>query len=343
MLKLYTNTDFLTETYRRQVFPLLFDLVFKENQLLLSKYEIIDNIEASDIVIFPVDYAVFLEQKNTFNLLLNSAKQHQKPIWIYTAGDYGFTNYIPNNYTFRLGGFDSQLDDNTFVIPSFINDPYDSFLSQGFSALKKESKPSIGFVGHAQTGFNKYLKEYTNHLKYRIKRLFRTILADKQAFYPSSIKRANYLNQLALNQDLNTQFILRNKYRAGSQSELTQKKSSQQFYDNIFNTGYTFCIRGVGNFSVRFYEALAVGRIPILLNTDCRLPLNSEIDWSKHCLILDENKTNSIAEQILEFHTNLTEAEFENLQHSNRNLWLNTLRREPYFVAIYNKFKTKIQ
>lgn len=343
MLKLYTNTDFLTETYRRQVFPLLFDLVFKENKILLSKYSLIDSVEASDIIVFPVDYAVFFKHKKEMTLLLNLAKEHQKPIWIYTAGDYGFTNYIPNSYTFRLGGFDSQLDDNTFVIPSFINDPYDSFLSQGFSVLKKEAKPSIGFVGHAQSGFKKYLKEYTNHLKYRIKRAFNLILEDKQSFYPSSVKRAKYLTQLVLNDHLDTQFILRNKYRAGAHLELTQKDSAQEFYNNIFNTAYTFCIRGVGNFSVRLYETLAVGRLPILLNTDCRLPLSSKIDWSKHCLIIDEKSKIPIAEQIEVFHNNVSEIDFEKLQITNRDLWLNTLRREPYFLEIYNQFKTKQQ
>ncbi|RAJ16999.1 exostosin domain-containing protein [Olleya aquimaris] len=343
MLKLYTNTNFLTETYRRQVFPLLFDLVFKKNDTLLSKYQLVAAIEDADVVVFPADYAVFLKQKHACTTLLHLAKQHQKPIWIYTAGDYGFTNYIPNSYTFRLGGFDSQLDTNTFVIPSFINDPYDTFLPQGFSALKKDSTPSIGFVGHAQSGFKKYVKEYTNHLKYRIKRAFNVILADQQSFYPSSIKRAKYLSQLAVNDQLNTQFILRHHYRAGSQSELTQKESSKQFYDNMFNNAYTLCLRGVGNFSVRFYETLAVGRIPILINTDCRLPLSSKIDWSKHCLIIEEKGKVPIAEQILKFHNSLTETAFENLQTSNRDLWLNTLRREPYFLEIYNQFKTKQQ
>tara|TARA_R110000751_G_scaffold105046_4_gene200887 strand:+ start:108969 stop:109994 length:1026 start_codon:yes stop_codon:yes gene_type:complete len=341
MLKLYTNTNFLTEAYRRQVFPLLFDLVFKQNQKLLEKYSIVSSIEDANIIVLPVDYAVFLKQSKPFLELLKAAKTAKLPIWIYTAGDYGFTNYIPNSYTFRLGGFDSKMDTNAYVLPSFIDDPYTSVLTQGFSVLKKESKPSIGFVGHAQSGFLKYLKDYTNHLKYQVKRQLNQILADNQTFYPSSVKRANYLKRLAVNEGLETNFILRNKYRAGSQTVQTQKETTQQFYDNIFNNAYTFCIRGVGNFSVRFYETLAVGRIPILLNTDCRLPLSNRIDWIKHCLILDASSHIKIADQILEFHKGLTTSEFENIQHSNRNLWLNTLQRDAYFLEIYKQFKTK--
>jgi len=341
MLKLYTNTNFLTEAYRRQVFPLLFDLVFKQNQRLLEKYSIVSNIEDANIVVLPVDYAVFLKQSKPFLELLKAAKIAKLPIWIYTAGDYGFTNYIPNSYTFRLGGFDSKMDTNTYVLPSFINDPYTSVLTQGFSVLKKESKPSIGFVGHAQSGFLKYLKDYTNHLKYQVKRKLNQIMTDNQTFYPSSVKRANYLQTLAVNEGLETNFILRAKYRAGSHSPETQQGTTQQFYNNLFNNAYTFCIRGVGNFSVRFYETLAVGRIPILLNTDCRLPLSNRINWTKHCLILDASSHIKIADQILEFHKGLSASEFENIQHSNRNLWLNTLQRDAYFLKIYNQFKTK--
>lgn len=341
MLHLYTNTDFLTEKHRKEVFPLLFDLVFKKNDVLLGKYQLVDAVSKADVVVFPIDYSVFITYKTEFSALLKQAKSHNKPIWVYTAGDYGFTNYIANAYTFRLGGFDSKLGENTFILPSFIDDPYQSFINQKFKPLQKEDKPTIGFVGHAQSGFSKYIKEYGNYIKYRLKRIFKRVLADKQPFYPSSIKRAKYLLQLASNKDLNTNFLFRNKYRAGLQNAATQKESSQQFYENICENGYTFCLRGVGNFSVRFYETLAVGRIPVVINTDCRFPLNHTIDWEKHCLIIDAHTKKNIAEYILEFHNSLSNAEFKNIQTSNRNLWLKYLQREAYFMEIYKYFKSK--
>ena len=44
-------------------------------------------------------------------------------------------------------------------MPSFIDDPYISKLPQDILAIQKEKKPSIGFVGHAQSGLLKYFKE----------------------------------------------------------------------------------------------------------------------------------------------------------------------------------------
>lgn len=342
MLKLYTNKEYLKETYRNTVFPLLFDMHFLNNKILQEYYTLVDAIEDCDMVVLPIDYVSFYKSANAFSELRIAAKENNKPLWIYSAGDYGFTNYIPNSYTFRLGGFDSKLNDKTFIMPSFINDPYHKQLLQDFSVLKKTDKPSIGFVGHAQLGSLKYIKERLNHLKLNVKRVFKNRLADKQAFYPSSIKRAKYLTWLANDKRLNTQFILRQNYRGGIKTEAEKQKSTQEFYDNMFNNAYTFCSRGVGNFSVRFYETLAMGRIPILLDTDCRLPLHTNIDWQAHCVIIKESQEKTIAQKVLDFHKSLSEDDFKNLQKKNRQLWETQLLRQQYFIAIHNLFLTKI-
>ncbi len=341
MLKLYTNKEYLTEKYRRQVFPLLFDIVFKKDELVLNYYQLVEEVVECDIIIMPIDYAFFIKQSQAFRDLLKMLKINKKPLWVYSAGDYGYTNYIANTYTFRLGGFNSKLEQNVFIMPSFICDPYKKQLTQGFLTLKKEKRPNIGFVGHAQLGVVKYMKELLSHFKYNLKRVFKKVLVDAQPFYASSIKRAKFLVKLSKSDELNTQFILRNNYRAGSQAESNKQKSTKEFYNNMFNNPYTFCSRGVGNFSVRFYETLAVGRIPILLNTDCRLPLREVIDWSKHCLILDEKSKQSFESQILEFHNNLDADAFIAIQQSNRELWLNKLERNSYFVEVYKQFKAK--
>jgi hypothetical protein len=339
MLKLYTNKAFLNETHRNRVFPLLFDLFYLKNKNLASYYTIIDNVNDCDIVVFPINYSYFLKYREAFNQLDKAAKVNKKPIWLYSSGDYGFTVYIPNSYNFRLGGLNSKLDDNTIVIPSFITNPYQSNLKQQFKIIEKTNIPSIGFVGHAQGGLLKYVNEYLSFIKVNFNRKLKQKKIDFQSFYPSSIKRKKYLDLLAASNKIKTQFVLRSKYRAGVKTIEEKQKTTQEFYQNIFDNLYTFCIRGVGNFSVRFYETLAVGRIPILLNTDCRLPLSEIINWEKHCVILDTTKKVSLEEQILKFHNSKSEIEFEDIQKNNRNLWKTYLKRESFFIKIHNKFK----
>lgn len=343
MLKLYTDKSFLTEIHRRYVFPLLFDLYYVKNDALFDYYKLVDSVADCDIVVFPIDYSSFYVCKEAFARLNKVAKTHDKPIWLYTSGDFGYTVDIPNSYNFRLGGFDSKLDSNTFMLPSFVDDPYDSILKQLFSVLPKDAKPSIGFVGHAKSGFIKYIRSYLSHLKLSFRGFFGVHFFDKQSYYPSGIKRAQYLNKLGLSKELNTDFAYRNTYRAGATNQKTKLQTTEEFYKNIFNNLYTFCIRGVGNFSVRFYETLATGRIPVLLNTDCRLPLSNRIDWKKHAVILDESKKESLELQILHFHNLKSNKEIEELQKKNRLLWETHLMRHSYFIKVHNIFADKLK
>ena len=210
-------------------------------------------------------------------------------------------------------------------------------MKKDFLALNKEKQPSIGFVGHAKSGLSKYGKELFSYFK----RKLRKGLADKQSFYPSSVNRANYLDILSKAVGLNTNFILRDNYRAGTTTDKAKAETTLEFYNNMYTNAYTFCSRGVGNFSVRFYETLAMGRIPVLLNTDCRLPLSDTIDWTKYCVIIEENEINKMAETILEFHNSKAEGQFFKLQKNNRLLWESTLVRDKYFIAIHDEFINK--
>jgi len=84
---------------------------------------------------------------------------------------------------------------------------------------------------------------------------------------------------------------------------------------------YILCVRGAGNFSVRFYESLAMGRIPIFINTDSVLPFDNLINWEKHCVIIQEAEIENLDKIVLEFHNNLTHEKFYNTQYANRLLW----------------------
>lgn len=95
-------------------------------------------------------------------------------------------------------------------------------------------------------------------------------------------------------------------------------------------------MRGGGNFSVRFYETLAMGRIPILVNTDCLLPLANTIDWKKHCVWVEENDQQLIAQRVFDFHQQHNQTSLEDLMQTNRKLWEDNLRIGSFFKSYYN-------
>lgn len=339
MLKIYTDKTYLNEEFRRLIFPLLFDLWYLKNNNLESYYELVDDIELSDIVIVPVDISYFFKNNKIewlFNFIKN-ANQLQKKVWVYSAGDFGIT-LRKNIYTFRLGGFHSKLDKQTFILPGYTIDPYE-YLNEEFKPLHKTKKPKIGFVGNANASLNKFLKEFLSYLKHNFERLTKKRYCDYQSFYPSSINRFKYLKRFEGSKFIETDFIYRKKYRAGAHTQEELNKTTIEFYENIKSNAYTFCLRGSGNFSIRFFETLAMGRIPIVIDTDIRLPLHDIIDWGKHCILAN---TYNFETKLIEFHKNIDDVKFQQMQRDNRDLWKKYLTRENYFIQLYSMFKNEI-
>ena len=340
MLKIFTKSEYLTNEYRKWMFPLLLDLSFLKHDLFEDYYELVQTLDECDIAIFPINInnLYLLKKKTELSNFISEAKKKNKPIWVFSGGDYGLTLPDKEVYVFRLGGFHSKMNKRSFIFPSFIVDPLEHNLKKEFKPLSVTSQPEIGFVGHAKGDILKYIEEVFIYLLVNFQRAVGKRIADYQAFYPSGYLRAKYLNILLKDDSVQCNFIFRKKYRGGATNAADKEKTAQEFFENIYHNLYTFCIRGMGNFSVRFYETLAMGRIPVLIDTDGRLPLHDSIDWSKHALIIDETAIKELPKLLKEFHENLSEEEILKFQRDNRQLWEEKLNRIGYFKEIHNIF-----
>ncbi len=92
-------------------------------------------------------------------------------------------------------------------------------------------------------------------------------------------------------------FIIRDKFWGGDphNSQLVD-----EYEANIKSSQFVLCNRGRGNFSMRFYQTLAFGRIPVLVNTDMVLPFENEIPWKD--LIVFEKSEKKCLEKVIEIH-----------------------------------------
>ena len=120
-----------------------------------------------------------------------------------------------------------------------------------------------------------------------------------------------------------------------------ERESTIEFYQNIVDSDYVVCVRGAGNFSVRFYETLAMGRIPVFVNTDCLLPLSDKINWKKHVVWVEEKEIPIINKKIVDFHNSLSIKDFKELQLANRTLWLESLTLGGFFKTFFKNLSTK--
>lgn len=132
--------------------------------------------------------------------------------------------------------------------------------------------------------------------------------------------RDEYLN-LFLNSNIETNFILRNGFWAPGINKLQARK---EYIENIDTNLFTFCYRGAGNFSYRFYDVMMMGRIPILIKTDSLYPFEDKYDLNSIGIVLDENdiKTQNLdLIEIVKTYFENNKNNLYNIQKQNREIW----------------------
>ena len=142
--------------------------------------------------------------------------------------------------------------------------------------------------------------------------------------------RQNITQSLAKS-SLDTNFIIRGKFWGGlsrkdivSRSSLFDSRRSE-FLRNILATHYTLCIRGCGNFSIRLSETMALGRIPLIVDTDCAMPFWNHIDWKDIALWVKPSQVKDVAEIVKNHYNSLDGAELKAKQRQCRRIWVNWL------------------
>jgi hypothetical protein len=209
------------------------------------------------------------------------------------------------------------------------------FGTEDIDAKEWDNKPLIGFCGHAS---NSNLKATKEKLKFVIENIRRFFLnpkrRDYEILFSSALERWKILKNLDKIPFYKTNFIFRNNYRAGAISLGQREKSTYEYYKNIRDSQYILCIRGGGNFSVRLYETLMMGRIPIFVNTDCLLPFPEIIPWKEHMVWIEWKERHLIAEKLLQFHHSIGPENFLKLQLRNRQLWKEKLSLETILTYL---------
>jgi hypothetical protein len=124
---------------------------------------------------------------------------------------------------------------------------------------------------------------------------------------------------------------------AGIDVDLERNHMRREYVNSVFGCDYALCMRGAGNWSYRFFEALSAGRIPVMIDTDCMLPLENEIDWSRHICRIPYAQIAGAPAILRAFHHNLGPEGFATMQTANRNLWVQQLEPSAFFLRVIER------
>lgn len=302
------------------------------------------SLEEADLAIFPVHWHLIKsneEDRKRGLTFIQRARELGKPVAIFSQGDWNGDENLENTIILYTSSFQSSRKSNEFAMPEWTSDFVDQNLNNQIVIREKQVKPVVGFCGYAPPfGVPFGISKIKGYL-----RLYGDLLGLAGKFYPKTghSSRVIALSELSKNSSIGTNFILRQNFAfsdkalkdAPSSPERLAQKLRLEYCQNIIDSDYVVCCSGYENYSIRLYETLSFGRIPIFVNTDCVLPYDFAVDWKKYCVCIDKSELNLIADKVADFHNRLSAQEFIDLQHECRKFWKEWLSPEGFFRNFY--------
>lgn len=299
-----------------------------------------DEIEESDAVFLPMSLNYYIKYKKLglVNNLISRAQKVNKVTYVWIDGDHQILYDNPGCVFLKYSGYHSKSKPNEFILSG---DVKKDLLIEHFNGdlveRKKNETPLIGFDGTAAYPIFRLggliLK---NSIVMLIHHLLRTQYVPDPVL-PSLLQRKQILNKLEKMDEIDTNFNIRDSFAIGTVGG--NKEARIEYINNIINSDYTFCYRGAANYSLRFYETLCLGRIPLFINTDCKLPFEDQVNWRDVCIWVEESELPGIGDIILEFHHSMSPSQFIEKQVYCRELWLKYFSKEGFYNQFHSYLK----
>ena len=262
------------------------------------------------------------------------AKEAGKPLILFLGRDDSHTIHIKGVHTLFCNSIYGRTKQrNELFFPPYVQDLGEE---KPFVPRKKGTRPVVAFCGYA--GFPTLRTKVAYYVKNALYDLKAILMRDS---YPRLYKRGIYwrkrsMDLLARDSRIETRFIVRNSFSGNSKLVSGNPEDvHREYVDNMFNADFALAPKGDPNNSSRFYEALALGRIPILIDTDMTLPLQKVIDYDSFILRIPYTNISEIADRVVAFYNSMTDEEFAAKQRAAREAFEKYLRYDTFFNTVF--------
>lgn len=305
-----------------------------------TSFEFVENVADADFVLLPQSLrkdtpkwqAYFATQKAF-------AARHKKELVLFIGTDHAHRMHVDGAIVFKGSAYASRMHENEIV-----SVPYAEDLSQSIPPplREKSAKPVISFCGYA--GF----PDIKTHAKYLIKNVLIDVVSriivnpEFRVFKRGIYFRRTAIRALQGSERVETSFIIRDSFSGNTATtRLNPQEARKEYIENMINSDFVLCPKGDGNYSVRFYEALSLGRIPILIDTDMVLPLEKTLDYSRFILRVPHTEISQIASIVADFYASIPNEEFAAMQIAAREIFAKYLRYDSFFNVALPRIKEK--
>jgi len=228
---------------------------------------------------------------------------------------------IPNSVVFRVAQYKSKLKENEIIMPAIIGDVW---AENKMEPRVKAERPVVGFCGWGEIG----------GLKQKIKFLIKNIVKTGQ-FKQGIYFRKKALDIIRKSKVINKSLLVRTFYSGHKNTiSISPEKAREDFLDNLNGGDLALSIKGDGNYSVRFYEILSAGRVPIFVDTGCVLPLEDKLNYGEFMLRIDYKDIDRLDKIIYDFWLKISPDKFLKMQFKARKAFSDFLNINSFFKVI---------
>lgn len=292
-------------------------------------FTLVEKPEDAEYIVLPHDYWwMKWNRKDLLAQYVALSKRYDRPLLVEALGDTTGKVRLPCARILRNNQFRFHLPDDEITTPYAVEDLLESYCDGKIVFREKSAVPSVGFIGFAGLAPLQRLRTMTKEIPIRLRtlidrryvtywsgRFWREWMMD--AFEPSGRVVSNFIKRPSYSGHIKTV--------AGD-----MQKNRLEFVHNILDADYSLVIRGDPNASQRFYEVLALGRIPALIDTECVLPLEHLIDYRECCVIIDYHDLARAPDILADFHAALSPEKFRQMQERARFAYEHYLRIDSF-------------
>lgn len=294
--------------------------------------EIVEIPTEADFILLPHAYVFAERYPEYLSSILRLSKETHKPVIIFAYGDIDVDVAVPNSIIFRYAQYRYKKRPNEFIMP-----PYSGDLLEGSLSLKDkhEGPPTVGFCGWAS------YRSIFDQLKAGLKNLaidFEKIIAGSRI---EARKKGIYFRQRALrslsdSSLVEPNFIIRSSHGLHRATiDFDAGVARQEYIKNILDSDLCLAVKGDGNASVRFYEILSLGRIPLFVDTESLLPFEDKINYEDFIVRVDYSKLGSLPKRAADFYATVSPEAFLEKQRSARAAFEKYLRIDSFFKEAF--------
>lgn len=297
--------------------------------------QVVDDPRAADYLLIPHNESAIRSERAYLRRYITLSREAGKKILLFAHTDSSASVDLPNVVVFRTSLYRYRRRPNEIPLPAYAEDLLGDLPLQVRD--KHAGPPVVGFCGWV---------EYKN-LKNRVGTLLRNAAVKIRSLCQPEVLaetkgitlRRRAMDLLERDSRVMTSFIRRRSYSGHTSTiGLDPARARREYIENMLESDVSLVVKGDGNYSYRFYEALSLGRIPLLLDTACRLPLEEIIDYSSFVIRVPLPDLPRIADIVAERYARMSAEEFREMQRKAREAFEKYLRIDRFLKYAVENF-----